>query len=146
MARFAHLLFAIATVLQVSTARQYGLKATTPAATQASSEDVISSNVLTLRKSRGTSSRSSGYLKSMRAGGASSSATFAYGATPLDNLYSEEYVAEIEWAGVPVEVIVDSGSSDTWVVQAGFTCVDVDGNVQDVSCVLCFQLNGLFMF
>lgn len=114
-------------------ARQLGVRTYAPAAKQASSANVVSSNVLTLTKTK-NAAKSAAYLGSLRSSVAS--ANYTYGSTPLDNLYSEEYVAQIEWAGIPVEVIVDTGSSDTWLVQAGFTCVDEDGNVQTV-CSIC---------
>ncbi|PSR97771.1 aspartic peptidase domain-containing protein [Coniella lustricola] len=70
-------------------------------------------------------------------------ASFAYEHT--DDLLSEEYIAEIEWDGVPVQVIIDSGSSDTWLVQAGFTCVDADGNEQaEEDCSFGPVFNGTF--
>lgn len=116
----------------VSAARQLSARVHTPVATQARSADVVSSNVLSIRKS-GKKAKSASYLGSLQAGAISAaSSNYSYGATPVDNLYSEEYIAEIEWDGVAVDVIVDTGSSDTWLVQAGFTCVDYNGNEQSV--------------
>lgn len=127
----------------VLAARQLAVRTYAPVAKQASSANVVSSNVLTLKKSK-KAAKSAGYLGSLRTGIVSSSSNYSYGAEPIDNLYSEEYVAEIEWDGTSIEVIVDTGSSDTWLVQAGFTCVDVDGNVQPVSVhpVQCLHLGS----
>lgn len=50
----------------------------------------------------------------------------------MDNLLSAEYIAEIAWNGIPVNVIIDTGSSDTWLVQDGFTCVDQRNRTQPV--------------
>lgn len=111
-------------------ARQLGVRTYAPAAQQASSPDVVSSHVLSLKKTK-NEAKSAAYLRSLRSAAVSSS-PHGYGATPLDNLDSEEYVAQIEWDGIPVEVIVDTGSSDTWLVQAGFTCVTVNKTVQSV--------------
>ena len=111
--------------------KEFSFRANTPAAKQASSGHAVSSNVLAMKKS-GKAAKSSAYIKSMRAGGASASKTYAYGDEHVDNLLSDEYVANIEWGGVPVEVIIDTGSSDTWLVQAGFTCEGYDGNAQAV--------------
>lgn len=111
-------------------ARQPSIRAYTPAAQQASSGNSVTSNVLSLKKGK-KAAKSAGHLGTLRSN-VSSSSKHRYGAEPVDDLGSVEYVAEIEWDGTPVEVIVDTGSSDTWLVQAGFTCVDVDGNVQPV--------------
>jgi aspergillopepsin I len=131
MARLTAAFAAMALAYPALAAKEFSLRANAPAAKQASSGHSVSSNVLALKKS-GKAAKSSAYVRSMRVGGASSSNTYAYGSEPVDDLLSEEYVAEIEWAGVPVEVIIDTGSSDTWLVQAGFTCVDYDGNLQSV--------------
>lgn len=118
--------------------KEFGFRVSKPAAKRASSGHVVSPNVLALKKS-GKAAKSSGYLGSLRAGGGSASQRHAYGAEHVDNLLSEEYVTEIEWDGVPVEVIIDTGSSDTWLVQAGFTCVDYEDNLQSVGTMLLFK-------
>lgn len=120
-------------------ARQLSVRAYTSAARQASSGNSVTSNVLSLKKGK-KAAKSAGYLGHLRTN-VSSSSEHSYGAEPVDNLLSEEYVAEIEWDGTPVEVIVDTGSSDTWLVQAGFTCVNVNGDVQSVWVPL-FSLSG----
>lgn len=129
----ALLLAAAALASPALAARQLNVRTHAPAAKKASSADVVSSNVLSLRKGS-KAAKSKSYLSSLRSSVVAAS-NYSYGATPLDNLESVEYVAQIEWDGVAVEVIVDSGSSDTWLVQAGFTCVDEDGNQQTV-CLL----------
>lgn len=101
-----------------------------PAAKQASSSNVVSSNVLSIKKSK-KAAKSAGYLSSLRSSALSAS-NYSSGSEPVDNLLSEEYVASIEWDGIPVEVIIDTGSSDTWLVQAGFECVDANGDLQTV--------------
>ncbi|KAK2601449.1 hypothetical protein N8I77_010898 [Diaporthe amygdali] len=124
-------------------ARQPSIRAYTPAAQQASSGNSVTSNVLSLKKGK-KAAKSAGHLGTLRSN-VSSSSKHRYGAEPVDNLGSVEYVAEIEWDGTPVEVIVDTGSSDTWLVQAGFTCVDVDGNVQpEADCYFGPVFNGTF--
>lgn len=50
-----------------------------------------------------------------------------HGSTHINDLFDSEFIATIEWNGTPVKVIVDSGSSDTWLVHEGFQCVDVNG-------------------
>lgn len=114
-------------------AQQLDLQVYTPASTQDRSADVVSSNVLKLKKS-GRKSKSASYLGSLRSGALSdTSSSDGYGTAPLENLNGFEYIVEMEWDGQPFEVIVDTGSSDTWLVQAGFTCVDYDENEQPVS-------------
>lgn len=131
MARLTAALAAMALACPTLAAKEFGFRANTPIASQPSSGHALSSHVLTLKKS-GKAARSSAYLTSLRAGGASASKQYSYGAEPVDSLFSEEFIAEIEWDGVPFQVIVDSGSSDTWLVQEGFTCVDYSGNLQTV--------------
>lgn len=118
-------------------ARQLSARTHAPVAKQASSANVVTSNVLNLRKtkSKKSVSKSKAYLASLRSSVTATTSNYSYGAEPVDNLQSDEYVAEIEWDGVAVEVIIDTGSSDTWLVQAGFTCVDENGNEQSVCCV-----------
>lgn len=45
-------------------------------------------------------------------------------------LGGQEYLMSIDWAGTAYTVIVDTGSSDTWLIQSGFQCVNVDGAPQ----------------
>ncbi|KUI55483.1 hypothetical protein VP1G_02815 [Cytospora mali] len=124
-------------------AKELSYRAKTPAVKQATSGHAVSSHVLPIKKS-GKAAKSSGYLKSMRAG-TSASKKHSYGSEPVDNLDSEEYIAQIEWAGVAVDVIIDTGSSDTWLVQEGFTCVDEDGNSQsEADCYFGPTFNGTF--
>ncbi|ROV90509.1 hypothetical protein VMCG_09823 [Cytospora schulzeri] len=144
MARLTAAFAAMALAYPALAVKEFNYRANTPAAKKASSGHSVSSNVLALKKS-GQAAKSSAYLKSMRAGGSSGSKTYAYGSEPVDNLLSDEYVAEIEWDGVPVEVIIDTGSSDTWLVQAGFTCVDYDGSLQsEADCYFGPTFNGTF--
>jgi hypothetical protein len=46
--------------------------------------------------------------------------------TGLTSLFTgEEFAAEVEFGTETFELIVDTGSSDTWVVETGFTCTDL---------------------
>lgn len=138
---------ALATSSCAVAARQLNARVHTPTAAQSPSANVVTSNVLSLKKS-GKKAKSASYLGSLQAGRTNANAAAAntsYGATPVDNLYSEEYIAEIAWDGVAVDVIVDTGSSDTWLVQAGFTCVDYAGNEQaEADCYFGPVFNGTF--
>ncbi|KAJ4387873.1 hypothetical protein N0V93_008476 [Gnomoniopsis smithogilvyi] len=141
MARFSNVILALVALVPSSLAtRQMSLRTYAPPAKQASSSNAVSSNVLSLKKSK-KAAKSAGYLSSMRVHGSN----YSVGSEPLIQLLSEEYVASIEFNGVPMEVIVDSGSSDTWLVQAGFTCVDIDGNLQtEADCFFGPPFNGTF--
>lgn len=131
MARLSSAILALAALSHPAlAARQLSVRTYAPAAKQASSSNVVSSNVLSIKKT-GKAAKSAGYLKSMRSGALSASIN-GTASEHVDDLLSEEYVASIEWDGVPVEVIIDTGSSDTWLVQAGFECVDDEGKVQSV--------------
>lgn len=43
--------------------------------------------------------------------------------------YNRAYATDLTIGGQTFEVIVDTGSSDTWVIERGFVCVDGSGNV-----------------
>lgn len=108
-----------------------GVRVTKPLARRTSSGHAVSSNVLKLKKGR-KAAKSSAYLNSLRATSASNHKRHDYGAVPVINLLSAEYVTEIAWNGIPVNVLVDTGSSDSWLVQDGFTCVDENNRTQPV--------------
>jgi hypothetical protein len=57
----------------------------------------------------------------------SSLATIANGSTTsLTSLFiGEEFAAEVTFGTETFELIVDTGSSDTWVVETGFVCTDL---------------------
>ena len=52
--------------------------------------------------------------------------------TSLSAVLGFEYVVEMEWSGQTFQVVVDTGSSDTYVAQNGFTCTDAAGNITSV--------------
>ncbi|KAK1248060.1 hypothetical protein MKX07_000948 [Trichoderma sp. CBMAI-0711] len=41
---------------------------------------------------------------------------------------STQYAIQCGWDGVPVWLLVDTGSSDTWATQTGFECADLGGD------------------
>ncbi|KAI7779086.1 hypothetical protein LA080_001340 [Diaporthe eres] len=54
-------------------------------------------------------------------------------------------IAEIAWNGIPVNVINDTGSSDSWLVQDGFTCVDQENrNQPNTNCSFGPPFQGAF--
>ncbi|KAJ7618179.1 aspartic peptidase domain-containing protein [Mycena polygramma] len=42
--------------------------------------------------------------------------------------FDEEYLTNVTIGGQHFSLIIDTGSSDTWVAQKGFNCFDLDGN------------------
>lgn len=107
------------------------VRVTKPLARRTSSGHTASSNILKLNK--GTkASKSSFYLKALRATSTPDRRRHDYGAVPMVDLLSAEYIAEIAWSGIPMNVLIDTGSSDSWLVQDGFTCVDQDNRTQPV--------------
>ena len=81
--------------------------------------DAVSNHVLEISKSN-MPSGSSAALRAMA------------GQEPVSDhikhMFGEEYTTTIEWGGVPVNVILDTGSSDTWLFQKGFQCRDKKKN------------------
>jgi len=116
----------------VAATGELGFRVTKPLARRTSSGHSVSSNVLKLKRG-GKAAKSSSYLKTLRAASAPDQERHAYGGIiPVDNLLSVEYVTEVAWNGIPVNVIIDTGSSDSWLVQDGFTCVDQQNRTQPV--------------
>lgn len=107
------------------------VRVTKPLARRTSSAHTVSSNILKLKKGI-KASKSSPYLKALRATFASERRMRDYGVVPVVDLLSAEYVAEIAWNGIPMNVLIDTGSSDSWLVQDGFTCVDQENRTQPV--------------
>lgn len=118
-----------------------GVRVTKPLARRTSSGHTVSSNVLQLKKG-GKAAKSSSYLETLRVDSASNGKRHDYEVVPVVNLLSAEYIAEIAWNGIPVNVIIDTGSSDSWLVQDGFTCVDQENRTQPVGVLFfskCFE-------
>jgi hypothetical protein len=55
------------------------------------------------------------------------------GSSPLTSLGGIEYLIDITFGTEDVQVILDTGSSDTWLIQKGFTCTDANGNTQSAA-------------
>jgi hypothetical protein len=90
-------------------------------AKRAPSEIVATTAVLPLMKKAATgasAARRQGLSKLLIANGST---------TTLTSLFTgEEFAAEVEFGTQTFEMIVDTGSSDTWVVETGFVCTDLD--------------------
>lgn len=86
-----------------------------------------SSNVLTLSKSvspKGYNPRSAAHLLGMSRAAKLAASNYTTGLTSL--FVGEEFATEITFGDQTFLSTVDTGSSDTWIVESGFACVDVD--------------------
>ena len=100
-----------------------GLTTRSPEPLQAASPLTVSSHVLTLT----TKKPASGIGHSAAALLKSHDSTIPVGhSTGLISLFlSEEFATEVSFGDETFELIVDTGSSDTWVVEKGFQCINI---------------------
>ncbi|KAJ5884359.1 hypothetical protein N7504_011931 [Penicillium tannophilum] len=97
-----------------------------PTAQIGSRSSAKSSQTMSLKKLKRSRAnpRSAAYLKGLT--GRSSSSTTS-GSSELISLFEgEEFATSITFGTQSFDVIVDTGSSDTWVVKSGFECIDLD--------------------
>lgn len=105
---------------------------------QAPSADVATDNFIPLTKLSSTSSTPS-ILEAVRRGLSPSDLhkfpkrQSAAGTAPLTSLGGQEYVLDITFGTQATKVILDTGSSDTWLIQKGFKCTDANGNTQSAA-------------
>ena len=87
-----------------------------PAQFSSPSPNVVSQHTLSLKRKTGVRSLSSSYLRAYRA---------QFGEQPITSVeIGEVFLTEIEFGTESFEVVIDTGSSDTWLVEIDFTCVD----------------------
>jgi hypothetical protein len=79
-----------------------------------------------LQRSTSGKSPSSAALRAARAANSTDSSDSA----PLDNAGDVEYLVPIQWGSQSFNVILDTGSSDTWLASSSFQCIDANGNSQ----------------
>ena len=105
-------------------------------ASRAASPDVVTQSHAVLKRTA-AKSRSFPYIKALH----------ATGTTPL-TLVDEgtAYDVQVQFGNdAPVQVILDTGSSDTWLAQAGYQCVDADGaDASESDCDFGPLFNGTF--
>jgi len=114
-----------------SVKRGTSLQVVSKAAFAPASEDAISTKVLALTKSS-KQSRSNTILTDLMKGDDVTKRQAPSGSLTA-TLGGQEYLLSIEWGGESYTAILDTGSSDTWLIQSGFTCVDVNGQKQSDS-------------
>ena len=54
------------------------------------------------------------------------------GITTISNPQQLAYVAEVTWGNETFDMLLDTGSSDTWLLQEGFQCLSSNGSAVDV--------------
>jgi hypothetical protein len=139
MARRSLAALAVAAVtIPQALATSFSVNLTPVPASQNSSGLEVSDHVVTLQK--GTSkSKSSLYARALGHSTADADGVYhcrgnrGYGIEHLNNTFDIEYLGVVEFAGTPVTVIMDTGSSDTWLAQKGFQCVNKKGKNKPVS-------------
>ncbi|KAJ5123649.1 hypothetical protein N7448_009746 [Penicillium atrosanguineum] len=100
----------------------YKPTAFTESRTPAKSDQVMSLSKLTTNRAN---PRSAAYLKGLT--GRKKGKKTSSGSGELISLFEgEEYATSIVFGTQTFDVIVDTGSSDTWVVKEGFECIDLD--------------------
>ncbi len=93
----------------------------TPAPFKARSPDIPAAHVLPLTRTSGVS-KSANYLKSLRKG---SAVDGVYGSTSLTSVREgQTYLACVEFGTKSFQAVFDTGSSDTWLVETNYQCVD----------------------
>ena len=86
------------------------------------SPDIVAQKVLSLRRSS-KASKTSTFLDTLRQ---SKSSSRNYGIAPIYAVETgTEFLTTVEWAGKSFTVVLDTGSSDTWLVERDFECVDI---------------------
>ena len=101
----------------------------TPAPLRAPSPNIQSPHILKLSRKTRVNTGSASYLKSIRQ---NSPVEGVYGFAPLNSeLDGQEFITSIDFGGETFQVVVDTGSSDTWLVETGFQCVDQYSNATE---------------
>lgn len=110
----------------VAAAKNFQAKVSTPAAFQAASPNSVTSNVLTLNKkasAKGYNPRSAAWLTNKPG-----TIPTGHSTTLISLFIGEEFATTITFGTETFESIVDTGSSDTWIVETGFKCVNVSNS------------------
>ncbi|CAK4031190.1 aspartic-type endopeptidase [Lecanosticta acicola] len=89
----------------------------------------ITENVVNLTiVSDGVNSLSSKFVQAMRRSGTSRAGGVTAGTTPLENVEGGSvFLAEVVVGGQDFSVVVDTGSSDPWLIVNNYKCYDVQG-------------------
>ncbi|KAL2354903.1 aspartic peptidase domain-containing protein [Cryomyces antarcticus] len=104
----------------------FRIRTQTPGATRAPSPNKLTSNVLTLTRKMGNPA-SQPYLKTMRMGRPVGGVyqRFQSAVDPLEAVAgSSIFLAQVSFGDQMFDAVVDTGSSDTWIAQTGFDCIN----------------------
>lgn len=119
-------LLALNCLVFAARATEFQISGYTPAPLRDPSPNIQSSHVLNLSRKTGAHTGSASYLKAIRQ---DYQVQGVFGFTPLDSKFDgQEFITSINFGTETFEVIVDTGSSDTWLVETGFQCVDQYSN------------------
>jgi hypothetical protein len=90
--------------------------------------DSVTSNYMSLQRSPHRSPQH-GWLQSLREG-TYRDGTLSVNANPVSIIYDESrtYIGNLSIGPQEFQVVVDTGSSDTWIAHKNMTCVDYDLN------------------
>ena len=110
----------------VNGAKQFQAKVSVPAAFQAASPNTVTSNVLTLNKkasAKGYNPRSAAWLTNKPG-----TVPIGHSTTLISLFIGEEFATTVTFGTETFEASVDTGSSDTWLAETGFKCVNVSNS------------------
>jgi aspergillopepsin I len=108
-------------VATTSASHGFSVQKNTPAVFQGTSPNTISTNVLNLTRSYGNGSQSGAMLYALR----NNIPIPQYGAANLTSVQGFEFIASMQVGKQMLDFVVDTGSADTWVAEADFTCMDL---------------------
>ena len=112
-------------VLVHATSLSFKLGGFVPEPFQEASPDVATSNTISLTRKQGSASRA--YLGAIKN---RADANGVYGSAPLKSAEEgQEFLAPITFGTQSFMAILDSGSSDTWLAETGFQCLNLTTNV-----------------
>jgi hypothetical protein len=118
-----------AAVLRFSLSEAKSVSISSATASRAALPLTVSSNLLTLTRKQsptGYNSRSAAYLL-----GLAKIPESSHSATLISLFIGEEFATEITFGTETFESIVDTGSSDTWIIESGFKCVNISNSAPE---------------
>lgn len=83
--------------------------------------DRVTDNVVPLKPVNGVRRHHTGLRRRQSTGNGNG------GLTAINNPGQANYVAQVGWGNETFSMILDTGSSDTWILQEGFQCLDSTG-------------------
>lgn len=89
--------------------------------------DIVTNNVIPLKPVNSVRRHHTGLRRRQSSGNSTG------GLTAINNPSQANYVAQVGWGNETFSMILDTGSSDTWILQEGFQCLDSTGAPTTVS-------------